>query len=273
MNYDALHNLRVQEYEHPGEQTAMAALRSLPGADVLMGKWVDTELMFNEYATYSGNNFRITEKTNPRVYKLYQTALARLDMPKEYPLYSSLNFHYNAGVLGAEEPIIYLNSSNISDFSDAALLRSIGHELGHIKSGHFAYYSLTSLLTSNLDKLGGLGEAASAALKYAILEWKRNAEYTCDRAGMIACGGIEGCIENHMRYLGYSSKLKDIDFSLDKVVKQIDDFHMQTDDVIGKLIYVYSIATTNHPWQIMRLREILNWYNSGEFEALVKRHM
>lgn len=272
MNYDALPNLKVQEYEHPGEKKAMAALRAIPGVDDLMGAWIDTLIKYNSHPEIAGNRYRVTEKTNPRVYKLYQTALARLDMPKEYPLYAELSFHYNAGALGVEDPIILVNSSNIANFSDAALLRTLGHELGHIKSGHCLYHSMANKITSKIGKMGGLGETAATALQYAIMEWKRNAEYTCDRAGMIACGGIDGCIESHMRYLGYSDKLNDIDFSLDKVVKQIDDFHMQTDDVLGKLIYVYSISATTHPWQIMRLREILNWYNSGAFDELIKAH-
>lgn len=273
MNYDALHNLKVQEYEHPGEQKAMAAMRSIPGADVLVGKYWDVIAQFENFGETAANGFRITEKTNPRVYKLYQTALARLDMPREYPLYATLNYEYNAAAVGTDNPIIEINSSVIADFSDSALLALIGHELGHIKSGHTTYRNLAFHLNDFLHNLGGIAETASAALYYAIMEVYRNQECTCDRAGLIACGSIEGFTEFMMRLLGYSGKIPGIDFSYDKVINQIDDFYMQTNDIIGKLMYVYSIANATHPWTVLRLKEGLNWYNSGEFEALVKRHM
>ena len=178
MTYDALHNLKVQDYEHPGEKQALAVLRSLPAVDILLGNIIDMSSQFQVQSEYIGNYFRITEKTNPRVYKLYQTALSRLDMPEEYPLYSVLKYDYNASTLGVEKPVIIIHSSNIAEFSDAALISTIGHELGHIKSGHILYQTLANLLNSSLQSMGKLAEGASNAIHYALMEWERNSEFS-----------------------------------------------------------------------------------------------
>lgn len=271
MNYDALHNLEVREYEHPGEKNAVTVLRGVSGGDV--SKWLDMMIQFEEHADIAGNRFRITEKTNPRVYRLYQTALARLDMPGEYPLYSQMQYAYGTDTIGVNDPVIVINSSNIGDFSDEAILYCLGHELGRIKSGHQLYYKLADLMSSATQKIGTLGEAAFASMAYALLEWERYAKYTDDRAGLIACGGIDGCVEAGMRNLGYSDKLRGIDFSREKILRQVEDFEIHSGSMVGKFFYGHSIARTSYPWQMLRLKALLQWHDSGAFETLVKAHM
>lgn len=272
MSYDALRGLSPVDFEHPGEKEAMAVLRKIPLLDVVLAKYIDMQVQLSDLAEASGNYFRITEKTNPRIYKLYQLALARLDMPNEYPLFCKLGFDYNASAVGAEHPFIFIHSSTVTDYSDSEMLNLLGHELGHIKCGHVRYYGLAQSLNMVLANLGGYATAAAVGLQYAIMEWRRNAEYSADRAGLIASGDIKGVLSENMKMLGHSNKISCIDFDVDKVLKQADDFRMETSDLIGSLLYVTYTAKTTHPWSILRLKQIKEWYDSGEYEKVIAKY-
>lgn len=272
MTYNALPGLKATDFEHPGEKVAMAVLRKIPLLDIVMAKYLDVEIQMSSFAEASGNYFRITEKTNPRVYGLYKLALKRLDMPAEYPLFSKLGYDYNACTSGVDEPFVVLYSSMIANCSDEELLYVIGHELGHIKCGHLLYYNMAFKLNALLAKMGGIATAAAIGLQYAVMDWHRKAEFSADRAGLIAAGNAEGALGGALKLLGHSPNIPDIDFSIDKVLKQLSDFETETDDLVGKLLYVSYTAQASHPWSILRLKKIKEWYDSGEYDRLVAKY-
>lgn len=270
--YERLSGLKVTDYEHPGEKVSMAALRKIPLLDLVVGKYMDMMIQSDLRAECVGSNFRITPQTNPRIYKLYQLALSRLDMPKEYPLYSTLGYDYNAFAAGAKDNFIVVHSSCISDYSDGEMLQLLGHEIGHIKSGHVLYHNIAHSLNAILASFGGLAQGAAVGLQYAIMDWSRKAEYTADRAGLIAAADFDSTISQTMKLLGQSDHIGYIDCSLDKVLKQVDDFEMETSDLIGKLLYANFTLTATHPWSILRIKQLYDWYQSGAYEAVVGKY-
>ena len=271
MSYEALRGLKVEDFEHSGEKVAMAVLRKIPLLDVVLSKYMDMQIQISLFAEASGNYFRITEKTNPRVYGLYKKALARLDMPKEYPLFCKLGYDYNAMTTGIDEPFIILHSSMIANCSDEELLFVIGHELGHSKCGHLLYYSLAMNMNTVLAKIGGLATTAAVGIQYAILDWHRKAEFSADHAGLIAAASIDGAVGTMCKLLGHSPDIPDVDCSVDKIIKQVDDFQMDTADLVGKLLYVSYTAQASHPWGIQRLKEIKDWHDSGAYAQVVSK--
>ena len=269
MTYGRLKGLKPEDFEHPGEKAAMAVLRNIPLLDVVMAKYTDMQIQMGLYGEAVGSYFRITEKTNPRIYGLYKIALERLDMPREYPLYCKMGFDYNAAAVGADDPFIFIHSSTVANYSDGEMLNLLGHELGHIKCGHLVYYNLAYSMNSILAGLGGIATAAAVGLQYAIMDWHRKAEYSADRAGLIAAGDIQAVLDENMNMLGRSDRIPYIQFDAEEVLKQAEDFETEISDMIGKLLYVSYTAEASHPWAILRLKQIKDWYDSGEYDAMI----
>ena len=272
MTYTRLDGLQPEEYQHSGEIVAMKVLKSIPFFDIIMGKTLDLSVKTTSYPQALGNYYRITEKTDKRVYDLYKLALSRLDMKEEYPLFSKRDYTYNAYTTGVKEPMIVIHSACIDNYTDGELLNIIGHEIGHIKSGHMLYHTMANLMNSTLSSFGPIPNKISIALRFALMDWHRNSEYTADRAGLIAANDIDAVNTETMKMLGHSANIKDIDFSVKKVMKQVDDFHADTSGVIGKILYVAYTAEQSHPWSILRLQQINDWYHSGEFQKIVGKY-
>lgn len=269
MSYQALKGLKIEHYQHPGEDVAMDTMRKIPLLDVVFKQFKDVQDQILKNAETAGNNFRITEKTNPRIYNLYKLAMSRLDIQEEYPLYVELNYDFQAYAYGAKYHYIVLSSSIVSTLTDEELLFVIGHELGHIKSEHVVYQGLADTINSLVAGMGTVAAAVSVGVHYSLLEWIRNAEYTCDRAGMIAAGSPEAAYKFIIRLLGKSGENPYINFDVNEVLKQAADFKDASSDLIGKILYVTYTANQNHPWSILRLKQLKDWYDSGEYDRLV----
>jgi Zn-dependent protease with chaperone function len=126
-----------------------------------------------------GNGLRLSEAQLPGLYARCKGAAEKLGlaaMPEVYLVQSH-------GILNAfatkllSRRFVIINSALADACADPRQLDFvIGHELGHLAAGHLAWNAL--LLPFHL--VPWLGTAYSRAR-----------EYTCDRAGMVCCGGLE----------------------------------------------------------------------------------
>ena len=70
---------------------------------------------------------------------------------------------------------------------DEELRSVLGHELGHIMSGHPTYTTIAIiLLYFGVSNLPFLAAVAILPFQLALLEWYRKSEFSADRAGLLA---------------------------------------------------------------------------------------
>ncbi len=262
--------LRASDYEHPSDGAALAALKSIPVVDKLLAAYMDFNIKSSMYIQTKGDGFRVTGETYPRLYRLYETALRRLNMQKEPKLLLELSYEYNAYATGAGEPYIVLNSSSVRDATDEELLYLMGHELGHINSGHVLYHGLARILSNELTGIfRGFAPLISAGLMYSLYDWDRKSELTADRAGAIAAGGVENAIKYRIRTMGQGTCSRYVNFSLENVLSQYEDFDTSKDSVIGKLIYTVQTLPQSHPWSITRIKALTDWSETEQYQTVV----
>ena len=264
--------LKASDYEHPGDRVALAALKSIPVVDKLLAVYLDFSIMSNMYVQTKGDGFRVTAETYPRLYRLYETALNRLNMQKEPKLLLDLKYDYNAYATGIDDPYIVVHSSSVRDASDGELLYLLGHELGHINSGHVLYHQLASILSNELTGIFmGFAPLISAGFMYSLYDWKRKSELTADRAGAIAAGGVENAIKYLIRTMGLGTCDRYVDFSIENVMDQYEDFDLSKDGVVGKLIYTMQTLPQSHPWSILRIKALQDWEKTEQYSTILDR--
>ena len=81
-----------------------------------------------------------------------------------------------------------INTAAVEQLDDDELRALLGHELGHVRSGHAVYKTIMMILTRWAASLSWLpvGAIALRAIIAAMLEWWRKAELSADRAGLLA---------------------------------------------------------------------------------------
>jgi len=266
--------LKAEEYEHPMDRKALENLKGTPGLETLVRK-------FNEYSidkilkvSHTGSNFKINQRMFPELYDLFQESCQRLNMAYRPDLYIIQDPKINAFAAGVEEPIVVLTTGAYDLLDNDELVFILGHELGHIKSEHVLYHQIASFLPYLGNLIGsatlGIGSILSTSLELALLNWKRKAEFTSDRAGLLCSQNFKSVIRAMMKLGGAPPKIYDrIDYKA--FLEQAREFEGYDEDNFDKYAKVISVMTATHPWTVMRAAEIDNWYNTGGYNKVLDR--
>ncbi len=271
MEYGRLKGIVPDDYAYPGEFMAFKKLESIPYVDVIFGavlRWIAES---NHRPTIHGDCYQVTEITNPHIYGLYRTALERLDMSETYPLYLDAQFNYNASAIGGSAPYIVVNSSIIQNFSDEEILAVLGHEIAHIKGKHLIYVNMANLIGALMQDIPMIGKGITVGFMLALTRWERMHEFTCDRAGCIAAGSVDAGINAMRNFLGVSEDFPGTHVEIDDLMQQSSEFDLSKENVVTAAFCGFQLINIDHPWTTDRIKELVEWKESGEFERLISK--
>ena len=187
-----LPGISSRAYEHPADRSALVALRKLSGFDTLLRRLAS---LFNDRSLrlmFLASAVRANEQQFPGIYQMLLDGCYIMDMPIVPELYISQNPLVNAMTLGTDKPFIVITTGMV-DLMDAEELRFVvGHELGHALSGHAVYRTMLFHLINLASRIAWLPIVLPArGLIWALEEWYRKSELSCDRAGLLAGQDVE----------------------------------------------------------------------------------
>jgi len=254
-------------WEHPADRAALQSLRAVPGFDEVVRKIVG---FFGERGIrllFQANAVRVGPNQFPVLHTLLTEVSTTMDWPDQPELYVSQTPLVNAGAVGVDHPFIVLNSGAVALLDHDELRVLVGHELGHVISGHALYRTVLILLLEfgfqNLPFLAGL---ALLPIKLALLEWYRKSELSADRAGLLA--GQDRRATMHV-FLKLAGGGKPSDTNLEAFLEQAREYEEKG----GALDTVYKILNTlgaTHPFNTLRAAELQRWIEGGDYDRILQ---
>jgi hypothetical protein len=143
----------------------------------------------------------------------------------------------------------------------------LGHELGHVRSGHAVYKTILMILTRWAASLSWLpvGVIALRAIIAAMLEWWRKAELSADRAGLLAGQDPAASLRLLMKLAG-GGDLSQIDTAA--FLEQASEYESGGDlrDSIHKIGLT---AWSTHPVPVARASELRKWIDGGDYGRIL----
>lgn len=262
-----LPSISSRAWEHPADRGALVALRKLRGFDVILKQLSG---FLNERAVRMlllGSAVRADERQFARVYRLYRDAGEVLDAGELPELFIRADPIINAMTIGLDRPVIVLNSGLVDVMDDDELRFVLGHELGHVLSGHAVYRTLLGVLLALSTTLfvipfGALGVRAVIA---ALLEWQRKSELSADRAGLLADQQPQVALRAHMK-MASGGRIDEL--NAEAFLAQAGEYHAN-DDVRDLLLRVLIVETQTHPFAVVRAGELDRWVTSGNYRAIL----
>jgi Zn-dependent protease with chaperone function len=258
-----LTGISSRAWEHPADRGALTALRELRGFDevlkALNGLW-------NERAwrlEFLGSSIKVSERQYPSVHRVFASAASTLDVRELPELYVSRDRALNGMCIGMANPFIVVNHGAIELLDEDELRALLGHELGHLLSGHAVYRTMLDILTSWIVGLSWLpvGSIVLRAIVAALREWWRKAELSADRAGLLA-GQDPGASLRLLMKLAGGGDLSEIDTTA--FLEQAAEYD-RSGDLRDSLIKLRMIMGRTHPLPVARAAELRRWIDSGEY--------
>lgn len=98
-----------------------------------------------------------------------------------------------ASTIGLDKPVIVVGSASVNAFTDDELRFVLGHELGHVQSGHAVYKTLLTVLVRLSTTLFAvpIGLLGARAIMAGLMECNRKSELSADRAGLLAAQDVQ----------------------------------------------------------------------------------
>lgn len=261
-----LTDISPDSWEHPADRATLAGLRRIPAFDEVLRKLFG---LFGEKPVrlaFQANAVRVSERQFPEIHRRYTDVLVTLDAPEHYELFVSQTPLVNAGAYGMDRPFIVLNSGTIRLLDDDELSFLLGHELGHILSGHVLYRTMLVLLLQ-LARMGFpvVGLAARAVL-LGLLEWSRKAELSADRAGLLAVQEPEAALGAFLKLAGGGSAEET---DLNEFLRQAEEYR-DGGDLADTVFKVLNLLGATHPFHVLRTAELRDWIEAGEYDRVLR---
>lgn len=253
-------------WEHPADRAALQTLRSVPGFDEVVKKIVG---FFGERGIrllFQANAVRVGPTQFSRLNALYTDVLTSMDWAERPELFVSQTPFVNAGAYGMDHPFIVINSGALKLLDDDEMRTLLGHELGHVMSGHALYHTiLVLILFVGLNFLPFLANLVLAPIQFALLEWFRKSELSSDRAGLLAAQDPRASMRMFLKMAG-GGDMKEMD--LDAFLVQAKEYE-ETGGAIDRIFKILNTLPQSHPFNTLRAAELERWIQGGTYERVI----
>jgi Zn-dependent protease with chaperone function len=261
-----LSEIDSRSWEHPADRAALNALRLLPGFDEVLKSLFGFLGEKPIRLAFQANAVRVSPTQFARVHRLYAEVARTLDAPDDYPVFVAQTPIVNAGAYGMERPFILVNSGMLGLLDDDELQFVLGHELGHIMSGHVLYTTMMVILIQLAERGFPVVGLAARAVLFALMEWYRKAELSADRAGALAVQRPEAGMRTMLKLAGGGSEA---DTNLPEFIRQADEYR-QGGDLADQVFKVLNLLGARHPFPVLRVAELRDWYEAGEYDRILR---
>ncbi|WP_127504556.1 M48 family metallopeptidase [Actinoplanes solisilvae] len=263
-----LTGISSRAWEHPADRGALTALRELRGFDdvvkTFFGMWNERGFRLQ----FLAGAIRVDHRQYPRVYQRFTEAATTLDVVELPELYVSQDPIINGSAIGLDKPFIVVTTGAVEKLDDDELRAMLGHEIGHVRSGHAVYKTIMMILTRWAANLSWLpvGAIALRAIIAAMLEWWRKAELSADRAGLLAGQDPAASLRLLMKLAG-GGDLSQIDTAA--FLEQAAEYESGGDlrDSVHKIGLT---AWSTHPVPVARAAELRKWIDSGDYARILE---
>ncbi|MBE9127246.1 MULTISPECIES: M48 family metallopeptidase [unclassified Coleofasciculus] len=262
--------LKADHFRHPLDLEATNALKQIPGLDLmvrnLLGPLAEQFFYLNNIAA----SILVGENQLPHLHKLLIDACKTLDLepPQLYVQQHPVPNAYTFAMRG-KQPFIVLHTSLIDMLTPEEVQAVIAHELGHLKCEHGVYLTPLNIIILATSLMPTWGAVIAQSLQERLMEWLRCAEFTCDRAALLATQNPKVVMSVLMKLAGGSPTLAP-QLNLDAFIAQARAYEDISKTELGELLKSAQTAQLSHPVPVLRAQEIDRWASSQNYQSLLQ---
>lgn len=260
-------------FQHPLDKESTQNLKRLAGFDRLVAKFLELRYERLLYLYNIASSVRVGPRQFPRLYEMLRESCNVLDVP-EPELYVSQQPVVNAYTFGHTRPYIVLYTRLIDLLSDDEVHAAIAHEVGHIKCGHVLYYTMANSIRDVIAIVSqltlGIGRIVGASIEATLMEWRRRAELSADRAALLAVQNMAPCLSMLTKLAGGTDRMA-AELSPEEFLAQARMYNERDENDLLDNFYrtIAEFSQGNHPFTVERVKELDEWARGPEYTGIL----
>lgn len=263
----ALTGIAPVTWEHPADRAALQTLRAVPGFDEVVKKVYGFLGERGIRLIFQADAVRVGPTQFPRLHALFTEVTTTLDGPAGTELFVSQTPFVNAGAFGMDRPFIVIQSGTLKLLDDDEMRVLLGHELGHVMSGHALYHTILWLILNvTAGALPFLAGIALLPIELALLEWYRKSELSSDRAGLLAVQDPFAALRLHLKVAGGGDMAQ---MDLNAFLAQAKEYE-DAGGALDRVFKILGVLGRTHPFSTIRAAELQRWITSGAYERVLR---
>ncbi len=246
------------------------ALRAIPGFDAVLRGISGAIGERSVRLLYLATAIRVSPRQYPQFHQMLNECATTLDLQPIPELYIQRDPGPSAMTIGLDKPIIVISTGMLDLVDDEGLRFIIGHEVGHVLSGHAIYRTMLLQLINIATSIAWLpiGAWGVRAMILGLNEWYRKSELSCDRAGLLCCQDPATALRVHASLAGAQDPDEmDVTAFLDQAAE-----YESSGDVRDSLLKVLQISGQTHPLAALRAAELQRWAAGTEYLDILAGH-
>lgn len=266
-----LNGLLIEEFIHLEDKDGLRKIDAIPGMRKFLAETVSNVRERFLTVEMMGDGINITQESYPDLYTILAETSKVLSIDNVPKFSTKWAYEISMGTDGVNHPRISTLSGAVDILSKEELSFLLGHELGHLMAGHIPYHNLLiTIYTPFINSIPN-AEMFLALLRPLLLQWFRLSDFTADRAGLLACQDINVAITTLAKMSGVPRKYHD-SIDVEAFLRQAERFEQNNRNWADNIIQNLSINTACAPWLVVRAAKLYDWYKSGEYDELIKKH-
>ncbi|QGN34216.1 M48 family metallopeptidase [Microlunatus sp. Gsoil 973] len=260
-------DISPRAYEHPADRGALVALRAIPGFDAVLKAVSGAIGERSVRLLYLASAVRVSPRQYPDLHQMITECATTLDLQPIPELYVQQDPAPNAMTIGLDKPIIVITTGMLKLLDAEGLRFAIGHEVGHVVSGHALYRTMLLQLIGIANQIQWLpiGAWGIRAIIAALMEWYRKSELSCDRAGLLCVQDPRAALRVHASLAG---ALNPDEMDIAGFLDQAKDYQ-ERGDVRDSVLKILQISGQTHPLAALRAAELQKWAAGSEYQDIL----
>jgi Zn-dependent protease with chaperone function len=259
-----LEGISPRAYQHPADRAATAALGQVPYLDQVVRKLIELGYERALRAASLGSSVRLGQDQLPHIWVEHRRVVNALDLADVPDLYLTQFPMANAMTIGVGKPIVVLNSELVRLLDAGGQRAVLAHEAAHVHSSHVLYQTALVILLRLSASLPVLAGLPLVPIRYALLEWFRAAELSCDRAAALLTRDPQAVCRTLMVLTAGAAAEQ---LNLDAFLKQGLDY--TEGKGLERLSRMFQDLQVTHPMPVKRTHELLSWVREGDYDRIV----
>jgi Zn-dependent protease with chaperone function len=186
------YDLQLSDFAYGPDQNAIVSLKVTGPLPYIIKNLTVTDIEKRMLSKLSREAHRVTHPSAlDSMIRQCATTLGLESLPDAFVVEGG---EPNAFTFGSEEKAcLVVYSSLLESVNEIEQMAVLGHELGHVRSGHMLYHTLAEVLgrgASLSASFFGLN-ILSIPIQLALLSWHRESEVTADRASLLVVNDVD----------------------------------------------------------------------------------